>query len=468
MILANVLRANRIPRSWLLILLLALIVRGLVFSAILSDPARLFYYLDSEQYLDAAQGLVETGRFGTFGEDGAFQAEVWRTPGYPVFLAVLIGVSQNPMPLALAAAVQALIGVAVTLGTMVLAYKLSAQMGLDSKRIAILAGGLYALAPISAVMTAYLYAEIVFSAWMLAAALLIVLALEHRRIGLAALAGVCYGAAILTRPIGLLLIPLLVLLPFSDTQPPSGEVKSQTILRSGSYAAALLVGLMLLTGAWLYRNYHYYGRFALASVSDSNLLYYNAASLEAHRQGIGIDEARDQLYGRLGNMLIPASRWPFGNDGLVARQVIMEHPISFGWYNGIDALNSLRPGFGFMLSVVGEDLSLSPPDLWGQGRWPLLVLEGLMLLHLLIMVAGFLIGWVVLVVRRRWLALLLLGVIPALLLYLPGLASNARFRAPVEPFLVIAAAIGWMTLVKWWELRRVADSEPPSTLQPPA
>jgi hypothetical protein len=206
------------------------------------------------------------------------------------------------------------------------------------------------------------------------------------------------------------------------------------------HTLALALGFFLLVGGWMGRNSYRYGKFTLSAISDINLFYFSAASLEAHRQGISLEEAQDQLRARLAEMPEPENnRWPYQNHAAIGREVILAHPVQFAWYNAVDALNGLRPGFSFLLALRGhqggagdpmEVFRSSPIDLGAilaalSAQDPgILLLEGAMVLYEAAVVGLGLMGLVILGVRRDWRAELLLGVIPAVLMYLPEV--NAR------------------------------------------
>jgi hypothetical protein len=450
---------------WLAVLVLALAARGAVLTAVLPHPERVLLAQDSVQYLERAQALARGAGFGVLTEQG-LTPDVRRTPGYPALLALLILVTGNPAPLLLLAVTQAVIGGALVLAVMALARRLTrhasrAGPALSEAAVAVIAGLLYALAPISAVMTAYAYAEVLFTAHLVLAAWLAVVGLERGHRGWLVAAGAVYGLATLTRPIGLLLLPLVLLLPLAAprhpppgiTGPHGGEPRPLRV-RLG-YVGVLLAGYALVVGPWLIRNAVLFDRPSISSISDYNLYHYNAASLEAHRRRIGLHEARARLAAQLAREPAPQSRWPYAAESALARKVILAHPVEFVVYNGVDALNGLRPGFSFMLSLMGSDSPAAAPIRTFASGTPAAVLREMRsqtgaLLALEVMFVGYvvivascgIVGLALLLRRRHWLALTLLAAIPALLLYLPGIASNARFRAPVEPFLAILAALG--------------------------
>ncbi len=426
-----------------IVLIVALVLRLPVVVAIAHEPERAITGSDAEQYLALANNIVDEGMFSRE-SDPPYTPEVFRTPGYPAFLLpfVLIFGERPLLPVVIG---QVILSVLTVWMTACLARRLF------DERVGLWAGLLIAVMPISILMTGAVYTETVFAALLVGAGWLLVDSLKRDRWVLSAAAGLVLGIAALVRPIGLPMIALWVILPLTK----------RSIRRALPHILALLIAFGLPVGTWMGRNAALSGRFALASVSDSNLLYYNVASSESHRLGIPLDEARTMLYDQVEALPPTGDDWPSSAEGTVARRVIVEHPAAFVWYNGVEALNGLRPGFSRLLMLVGspED-SADLIEIFREGSfravWQavggqdgrLMIVEALMVLLTAILIVGSLIGFVVMLIRRRWFEGLLLGLIPALLLYLPGLASNARFRAPVEPLLAILAAGGVILLVR--------------------
>jgi 4-amino-4-deoxy-L-arabinose transferase-like glycosyltransferase len=424
------------------VLILALALRVPVMVAISLEPERAITGSDAEQYLALANNLADEGVFSRESTP-PYTPEVFRTPGYPAFLVPFVQIfGERPLlPVVIA---QVMVSVLAVWVTACLARRLF------DGRIGLWAGGLIAVMPVSILMTGAIYAETVFAALLVGAGWLLIDSLERSRWTMSAAAGLVLGIATLVRPIGLPMIALWAILPLTK----------RSIHRALPHVLALLLAFGLPVGAWMGRNAALFGRFSLASVSDSNLLYYNAASSEAHRLGIPLDEARARLYEQVEEPPPTGDSWPGSAEGTVARRVIVEHPAAFVWYNGVDALNGLRPGFSRLLMLAGPDDSAdlieifregSLPAVWqavGGQNGPLLIVEALMVISTAILIVGSLVGFIVMLARRRWFEVVLLGLIPALLLYLPGLASNARFRAPVEPLMAILAAGGAILLVR--------------------
>lgn len=425
-----------------LVLALALVARGLVVAAVLPDVERAAAATDAGQFLILGRNLAEHGAFSQEREP-PYTPDPIRTPGYPALVALLTFIG-GPRPLAAILVAQALLGT-LTVGGVALAGRrlLGPAEGL-------VGGLLAALAPATLILTGFASAEVLFSAWLVGGVLLVAEGLARSRWVLSGLGGLCFGAAALTRPIGVMLLPVLVIAPFLH-----GERERLAARMRGAWphALAAALGLALLAGLWVGRNAAHFGAFSMSAIEDVNLYYYNAASLEAHRQGIPIDEARARLDERLEAMPPGESRWPGAQMGALARELIAAHPLAFAWYNGVDALNGLRPGFSYMLLLFGDTATIDNPirifrsgDIAASlralptGSLPLLALAAYLVAATAALIGLALAGVVVLAVRRRWLALVLAGLTPAILLYLPGVASNARFRAPAEPFLALLAA----------------------------
>jgi hypothetical protein len=154
--------------------------------------------------------------------------------------------------------------------------------------------------------------------------------------------------------------------------------------------------------------------------------------------------------------------------GAYARRLILAHPVQFVFYNGLDALNGFRPGYSYLLRLFwADDVTDDPIHQFQHGGLAgaldalrsqhivILLAELGMTAYTLAVIALAGVGGLTLLLRRRWRSVCLLGLIPAILLYLPGIASNARFRAPAEPFLAALAAIalGWL-----WEILPISGS----------
>jgi 4-amino-4-deoxy-L-arabinose transferase-like glycosyltransferase len=435
---------------------LALVMRGLVVAAILPEPERAITGSDAEQYLALANTLARHGLFSRDAEP-PYTPETVRTPGYPVFLVPFVG-AFGPRPLIPVVAAQGLIGALTVAGTACLGRRLF------DEQTGILAGLLLAISPMSIIMGGAIYSETWYTAWLVGGLWLLAAGLMASRPTLSGLGGLVLGLSALIRPIGLPMLVVWGALPLARIP----------IRQAYRHILAIVAGFMLAVSPWMGRNAVQFGHFALSSISADNLYYYNVASTEAHRLGTSLDESREQLARRLAADPL-SDDWLSAAQGRLARQVILEHPLAFIFYNGVDALNGLRPGFSRLLLLLGPEGTVDDPiAAFRQGSLPealaaaasqslpILLAEVYMVAHVAILAAASAAGLLILIRRRLWLEAGLLGVTAAVLLYLPGSASNARFRAPVEPLLAILAAICMVAVARWAARRRAADRHPPT------
>lgn len=435
-----------------LVLALAALARLPVLVAVLLKPERAILASDALNYLTLAYNLAVHGAFS--GRNiPPFHPDPLRTPGYPLFIAPFMLVP-DPDHLRVIVVAQVVLGVLTAVGVADLGRRLFGG------RVGLVAGVFFALAPMPVIMTAYVYSETLFTALLVAGGWLLVLGSDSDKWWISGLGGLVFGFAALVRPIGLFLLPLLVLVPVGRMP-----------LRAGwRHAVVLALGFMILAGAWMGRNAVRFGRFSLAAIGDNNLYYYNVAGSEARRLGISLEVSQVILGEQMADQPGDDGRWPYAREGDLARSIIAERPLAFAWYNGLGALNGFRPGFSFMLSMFDlESEARQPIEVFMQGdiraalgamqdqAIVVLAVEVYMVLATGLLVVLSLAGLVVLLARKRLPEIVLLALVPGALLYLPGAASNARFRSPAEALLVILAAVGFSGLVGCVRVWRGSD-----------
>jgi 4-amino-4-deoxy-L-arabinose transferase-like glycosyltransferase len=450
-----------LPRRWRMALAglfaLSLLAHVPGILVIARHPDRAFTSSDSRQYEWLARNLPVCGCFSQ-SEEPPYQPEVRRTPGYPIFVAAIYALAgRSPLAVVLVQSIVAGLSAILT-----------ASLGrrLWDERRGLLGGALFALAPASLLMSVAVLTEALFTTLVLLAVWLLVPANENVASGFspisAGISGLFLGLAILTRPVGLVLIPvgLILLLIRPPKTWPVG-------------LAAWMIGLALALGPWMARNQQIFGAPVISSIGGPNLLEYNVASMGSYLYGGDLRDGREWAYQRLEDYRRAGMLGSEDSSGLgriearAARQLILEHPLAFAWVQTRDSLNGLRPGVSFMLLLLSDR-----PDLYdtmqrlssGNIRAILdttLSLEGglvaLAVLITVFYVALYLAGVIGLartLLRREWATAVRLMLPIAALLYAPGAASNARFRAPVEPYLALLAGAGLVALVAWVRQRR--------------
>lgn len=432
------------PRKDLLrIGVLALAVRLVVLLALAwRNPAGLANG-DTAGYWTLAENL-RLRRIFSRATEPPFAPDAFRTPGYPAFLWPLQGLG---LGMAGVAAIQILISLAVLVLTYGLVKKL---LGRREARIACL---LVAFDPMSVLYAVTVAPEVLVTALLLGA---VALASLRGNVPGAFLAGIVSGLSALVKPMALYLAPWLSALCLLDARQPLRERSRK--------AGLLLLAAALTLFPWFFRNWRVYGVWHFTSIQGYNLLYYNAAVLEAARTGRPISEVQDELSAELEQRVESAGLRNELRDALamerLAREKIFAHPVRYGLLHlrGIPT-SLLDPGriewarvFGFANPHWGflEVLSAAPQRNLVRFLRELPALQlGLMLCYFLALLAVSGLAcvgmWRLCVQGARtgsshapvW----LLGALVYQLLIV-GPIGGARFRVPMWPFVAALAAAG--------------------------
>lgn len=405
-------------RQLQLILGLALLVRALCWLPGAAQPER-FFTDDAHGYVALARDLHAAYLDP---ESSSFAVGLVRTPGYPVFLAALLGVFRG----SLAAVV--LVQVGLSLFTVWLTCVLATR--LMGRRAALAAGLLLALDPVSALFSCLLQPETLFTALLLAATICWLWALERGSWRTAAFAGFMLGIAALTRPIGLFLSLWLV---------PAVWLRRDVRHKTRLLLCFLLASSVPIFG-WMAKN-QMQTEFPVFSIGgDSSLFDYRAAGALAEDEGISWEEARTRVWQRLWAMAPPAAsaaELASRQRGLALR-ILAEHPMG-AVKMAARGVARMMAGTGVtaLSNLVGDKDPEAVSKPWKR------VAQALLLLALGVAYVAATWGVVLLAARRDLLAIALtLGVIAYLALLSAGPEANTRFRFPASPFLAILAGHG--------------------------
>ena len=225
---------------------------------------------DSVRYLELAARLVAGEGFSRLDPvTGEASPELFRTPGYPVFLALVSGLpgSRNAWVLAFQILADAL--AAVLCFALVTAWA--------SRRAGALAATLFVIDPAHIVYSNLLMADVACGAAVAAGLFLLELAARRQRtpivLGLLAAAGGCLTAATALRPVvAFLWLPAAIYL------------HRRGIGRRG--VACFVAAAVLFPLGWTARNGLAAGTWTLSTAFDLNLAMVAAASVEARSLGL--------------------------------------------------------------------------------------------------------------------------------------------------------------------------------------
>jgi len=297
--------------------------------------------VDGREFMRLARGLAWHGRFSQ-DEAPPFWPDTWRVPGYPLLLAGgarLFG--DGTLGPIVVQQVLAVISVGLL---MVIASRWA------SPRVAGAVGVLWLLDP----YRGYYSLWILSGTWFVLLLLLAVWVWQRwwmgrRGGGLAFVLGALVGLLVLTRPIGVVLVPLALL----GVAAARGGGK-----RRAARLAACLVGVSIMLGPWVVRNKLVGGRFALSHQGGTVLAYFKAVEVvlwaerrTGHRHD---DEVVHAVWERFDQRL--RTRWSIRHGPLTpqARQDIAWPQIAWGRVRALNPLLLDREIMGLGLDVLAE------------------------------------------------------------------------------------------------------------------
>ncbi|HEV3415773.1 MAG TPA: glycosyltransferase family 39 protein [Pirellulales bacterium] len=218
-------------------------------------PGEKFGFGDSQSYWALGRAIAD-GKPYRYGD-----AEVFRTPGYPLLLAPLFLICGDEPPVGLAFAASAVLSTAAVGGVYWLARNLF------DRRTALIAAGLAAIYPGAIAQGALVLSEAPFMPLMLAQLVLWGMAWRsesrQRALGLALAAGIAAGLATLMRPSWLIFTPLALAVAMTSKQQ-----KRHLIL-----GAAMLAAWAAAMTPWWIRNYRVMGHFVPTTLQVGASLY---------------------------------------------------------------------------------------------------------------------------------------------------------------------------------------------------
>ncbi len=407
---------------------------------------------DSAGYVRLAEELLATGQFAQHG-----RPEVERTPGYVcILIPGVLADRIDTVTIALQCAIASL--------TVFLTYHLA--LVVFERPSAALAGAIAcACEPLSVLYTGKLLSETTFTCAV--AAVLLMFARYLRRGGWSDLLGsaVALAAAIYVRPIALYLPGVLgVMIVVGRWRQCTSRLR---LLGQAAAFAGLTAGL---SGAWIARNYISagYGRFS--AMGDVNLYFWDAAGVEAARQGQPLADVQ-RAWGYFSNERFlertpeargwrAAQRYGFFHNE--ARRVLSEAPGTtlIVYLDGIRSTlidpgtQAFRYYFPEKQTPAAQQAKV-PMSALARLRRALATRPLVVALHFLLQVVVF--GYLALALvgsltRGEWRrppVVFLLVTFGYFLLLSGGPAGYHRFRLPLVPIVSVLAGAGSMALANW-------------------
>lgn len=380
---------------------------------------------DSASYVAQAQSISSTGS----ARNAVGEPDTVRTPGYPLFLAAFL---LTPFGLDGAVVAQHILWILVVAATSLLGARVTRSTIAGFVAGVITAIDLPALQATNSILTETVAAVVVGAAvW------------QSYKAGrsddavVAVAAGVLAGASALIRPIAILFglaLGLAILV--------AGDGK-----RRVRAAVILLVASLLVTSAWVIRNYLQTGVATLSSISAINLLRYRAAGTLAIRDPGGIDANLERRQAELEAEACRVVETRFGRDCLavpIATRATVYDDVALPIIFGDLPATAMQAGRGLVMILFGGGANM----LAGMTGMSESTARMVALAYAVPLAALALIGlpywWRT---DRLAAALLVLTVIYFVIMSL-GAEAYSRFRVPFLPLYAMLAGGGAAVLAR--------------------
>lgn len=375
--------------------------------------------------------------------------EIFRTPGYPLFLAISKGIFHTDL-------VAIFLQFLCTVGIALLIFNISKRF--FPEKIAAISAIVFLSEPSVIVYTVTIASDILFSFLFLLAIYLIF----FKRISYFSsfISGLFLGYATLTRPIAMYFIIIAIIFYLALRLKESDR---KIIMLN---IAVFCLGFFLLISPWLIRNYKIFGKMTISSLAGYNLFHYNLPEFYSFKNKISPDEARFSLKKELG----------------VDLQNLNDDILKEGQYVkvlGTISMNHLRKDF---FSYFSFHLFKTIPFFFSSSIKNAIVIKdnisgnsmretkynnistAIMRFNIRKLVEIFKSEWLIFFERFLWLILIILAIFPvfkkdtrifsiffiSIILYfavLTGPVSYVRYRLPVEPFIFILAIGGFWVIM---------------------
>lgn len=411
---------------------------------------------DAVGYVDIAGNLNEGLGFARTMKDGSVVPDMFRTPLYPLVLAS----SQLLTGGFLAALI-----LQVIIGSLIpgLTFLLGKEVGIGDFKSLILASGLTVIEPLTVVFSFLLLTETIFIAFLLSSLIFLAKALKSFDLKYAALAGLFLGLATLTRPITAY-YPLFIIL----------LVGAFCIFNKGEFSklwkplAVFVTVFYLVLSPWMIRNYFISGNYAVSSVGTINLYSDYGASIYSLKEGIPFHEGERKVekifidkYGLPSNyfdgnvdaeLVSKETKLLFKENWRLIPKVeaivfltFFTHDNTAYFLQKYELLKPRPSNVSATLLLSWEGLSAVPKIFESLGAGGMVSLFGRV-----IWFSAFLLSIMGTIFFRRnykapWLVIAFLwGTIFyfAILTSAIGIGGEARLRLPVQPIILLLAALG--------------------------
>lgn len=464
---------NRL-RVFLILVGISLLCRVVFTLPAMRNSSKLFLAPDAKEYNRLAINVVENHIFSA-DSIPPYRPEHSRPPLYPLFMAMLYAIL-GKYPLLVVSA-QVIIGALTVIVLFLLVLRITA-----SKKLSFIASLLFALSPNASFFSAQLYTETLFSFLLLLAFYFFITYIQHRKTHHLFISAFTLGLSTLTRVVSLYLPIFLVIFLLYLYRKEISKLVIPLLLFLAMYYITL--------SPWYVRNFVVFKKPVIVEI---NLLPGHAAMLEANLKKISVQQASDLLENEL---RVRAENYPQVDTAnpvemaRLGRKIGVEHikkaPLIYAkiHFMGMLANLTIPLGFTHLLSYftgtsfeqLGSKTAvlhdtfvlLSRGKIWSglkllwENRVKYLP-KGILMLFLgclfyqITILSFTVMGLFRPYAKKRTIVLFVLVILYFLMV--TGPLVEARFRAPLEPFFSMLAAMGFGKVFLNKKLKRHNSSQ---------
>ena len=378
---------------------------------------------DAEGYHNLASAIIRNKNFSYFHEI--------RTPGYPVFIAIVYTVfGKQPW-------VVLLFQIFINSVSVLLLFRIGKV--LFPEQMALWGSILFALDPHQILYTVHLLAETLFITMLLASVYTLVLGLQSNKGKHFILSGFLLGISTLIKPISQYLpFVLIVFILLYKNQPMLAKIRVSLVY---------LIVFFLTLSPWMIRNYIKYEYFSLCSVKGHNLLHHHIPHIELWKTGGSFRQIQKDFVQKA-----EVRGATHDIDGFKRSKIYKEVAIEYIKNHKIDYFRShIRGMFNMYKGTDTEDITrklrMDGPVLGRDSFYKSKTIGELIVgipigFFLMICYLAGLYGTLYLIKERRYYELIFLLLIIINFSILTGVVGDARYKLPITPYYILLSGLG--------------------------
>lgn len=410
----------------------------------LKDKNLPFVGSDAVEYFKLSESILHGG----FYTQDNINHEVFRTPGYPILLAISKGIFQTYWSIIF-------IQLLCTIGISILIYKICKRFLSD--KWSIFAAILFLIEPSVIVYTITAASDIPFTFLFILSIYLIF----FRNISYlnSVLSGLLLGSATLIRPISLYFIPIVLILCFVF------NFKKEKYTKLILNLVILIIFSSLILLPWLIRNNKLFHKVTLSSLPSYNLFHYNLPEYYSYTKNINPEEARNILKQDLSFKVVNDDELRRGEYIDVLGDISSKHIKDDFWgytrFHIVKTIpffisSSIKNAFVMKDAILGitesniEYHNISGEILKGNIMEVFRILKSEWLYFVERMIWGILLVLAlssIFIKDNRKISILFITIIMYFAI-LTGPVSYVRYRLPIQPFLMVLAMISIHTIYR--------------------